>query len=309
MKIQQANKSDYLRIMAVWESAVRVTHDFLKSEDFEFYKKIIPNFFSHVDLYVLRSGDNIFAFMGIADDNLEMLFVSDVARGKGFGKLLLEYAVENLHVTKVDVNEQNQQAIGFYEKFGFKTVGRSEKDSMGKDYPILHMSLEKQVMNKITIREIKPEEIGKLEDIMYEAIYHPDPANPYPKEVIYYPQVRVYWDNWGESNDDYCLMAVVDDKIAGAVWIRKFAEELKGCGYINEETPELAVALFKEYRNKGLGTQMMKLMIEWMKRKGYGQVSLSITKGNPAIRLYERLGFDIVDENEVDYIMLLKLKD
>lgn len=141
VQIQQANKADYLQIMAVWESAVRATHDFLKREDFVFYKKIIPDFFSHVDLYVLRSGEHIFAFMGIANDNLEMLFVSNEIRGQGYGKLLLEYAVDNLHTTKLDVNEQNQQAIGFYEKFGFKVVGRSEKDSIGKDYPILHMSL------------------------------------------------------------------------------------------------------------------------------------------------------------------------
>ena len=141
MKIQQADKSDYSEIMAVWESAVRATHDFLKPEDFEFYKKNIPVFFSYVDLYVLRSGEHIFAFMGIANDNLEMLFVSNEIRGQGYGKLLLEYAVDNFHITKVDVNEQNQQAIGFYEKFGFKVVGRSAKDSMEKDYPILHMSI------------------------------------------------------------------------------------------------------------------------------------------------------------------------
>ena len=107
-----------------------------------------------------------------------MLFVSSDARGQGYGKLLLEHAIENSDVTKVDVNEQNQQAIGFYEKFGFRVVGRSEKDSMWKDYPLLHMRLEKQVMNKITIREIAPEEVGKLEDIMHEAIYHPEPTSP-----------------------------------------------------------------------------------------------------------------------------------
>lgn len=141
VQIRQANKADYLQIMAVWESAVKATHDFLKPEDFEFYKKIIPDFFSQVDLYVLRSGEHIFAFMGVAKDNLEMLFVTNEIRGQGYGKLLLKYAIDNFHITKVDVNEQNQQAIGFYEKFGFKVVGRSEKDSMGKDYPILHMSL------------------------------------------------------------------------------------------------------------------------------------------------------------------------
>ncbi|MDR0748630.1 MAG: GNAT family N-acetyltransferase [Tannerellaceae bacterium] len=139
--IQQANKDDYDKLMLVWESAVKATHDFLKQEDFGFYKKMIPGFFAHVDLYTLHAEKDIVAFMGIAGDNLEMLFVSDERRGLGYGKRLLEYAINILHVTKVDVNEQNKQAIGFYEKYGFKEVSRSEKDSMGKDYPILHMSL------------------------------------------------------------------------------------------------------------------------------------------------------------------------
>ncbi|WP_277466532.1 GNAT family N-acetyltransferase [Parabacteroides sp. PF5-6] len=143
---------------------------------------------------------------------------------------------------------------------------------------------------------------------MYEAIYHPDPMNPYPKEVIYYPQVRVYWNNWGTEKDDHCLLALMDDKPIGAVWTRTFPGELKGCGYINEHTPEIAIALFKEYRNHGIGTEMMQQMITLMKENGYRQVSLSITKGNPAIRLYERLGFKVIDENEEDYIMLMGLE-
>ncbi|MDR2914602.1 MAG: GNAT family N-acetyltransferase [Tannerella sp.] len=162
-------------------------------------------------------------------------------------------------------------------------------------------------MDRIIIRKILPEEYNLMEDIMYEAIYHPDPKNPYPKNVIYLPQVRVYWDNWGKGKNDHCLMAVVDDKIAGAVWIRTFQGEIKGCGYIDAQTPEIAIALFEEYRGKGIGTQMMEQMIVLMKSEGYHQVSLSITKGNPAIRLYERLGFQTIDENDEDYIMLLYL--
>lgn len=159
----------------------------------------------------------------------------------------------------------------------------------------------------IIIRKILPSEYFLMEDIMYEAIYHPDPANPYPKEVIYLPQVSVYWDKWGVEKDDYCLLAIVDNKIAGAVWIRTFFGEIKGCGYIDEQTPEIAVALFKEYRNQGIGTQLMQQMIEYMQAKSFMQVSLSITKGNPAIRLYKRLGFEVVGENKEDYIMLLRL--
>ncbi len=152
-----------------------------------------------------------------------------------------------------------------------------------------------------------PEEYSLMEDIMYEAIHHPDPLTPYPKTVIYLPQVRVYWDEWGTGKNDHCLVAEVANKIAGAVWIRTFHDEIKGCGFIDEKTPEIAIALFKEYRNKGIGTRLMKQMIDFLKSKGFDQVSLSITKGNRAIDLYKRLGFSIIDENNEDYIMTLLL--
>lgn len=160
---------------------------------------------------------------------------------------------------------------------------------------------------EIIIREILPSEVYILEDIMYETIYHPDKNNPYPKSVIYLPQVRIYWDNWGKAKDDSCLVSISNNKIIGAVWIRTFSGEIKGFGYIDKQTPEIAVALFDEYRNKGIGTQLMKRMIELANRKGFTQISLSITKGNPAINLYLRLDFEVIDENEEDYIMLLKL--
>lgn len=92
--------------------------------------------------------------------------------------------------------------------------------------------------NKVLIRTIRSAEHTLIENFVYEAIYHPDPTNPYPKEVIYYPQVRVYWTNWGTGKDDHCLLALIDDKPIGAVWIRTFQGELKGCGYIDEHTPK-----------------------------------------------------------------------
>lgn len=141
LEIKRADFEDYDDIIAVWESSVKATHDFLKPEDFDFYKKGAPVFLSKVDLYALYIEGRISAFMGILGDNLEMLFVEGKSRGKGYGKYLLETAIAKNAIRRVDVNEQNQQAIGFYEKFGFKVVSRSEKDSSGKDYPILHLSL------------------------------------------------------------------------------------------------------------------------------------------------------------------------
>lgn len=84
---------------------------------------------------------SILGFVGIYDSKVEMLFILNEARGQGVGKVLLQYAIEQLGATKVDVNEQNPQAVGFYEYMGFRVVSRSPLDDMGKPFPILHMTL------------------------------------------------------------------------------------------------------------------------------------------------------------------------
>jgi 2-polyprenyl-3-methyl-5-hydroxy-6-metoxy-1,4-benzoquinol methylase len=158
----------------------------LKTEDFEFYKKIIPNYFPNVDLYVIRSGKTINAFMGVSGDNLELLFVLAESRGKGYGKSLLIYALNNLNVEKVDVNEWNALAVGFYEKFGFKVVNRSEKDSMGKDYPILKMEIIRY--RKITYENKKYPKMNtdyKVDDLIYDANIY-DGLNTFLSDLQFY---------------------------------------------------------------------------------------------------------------------------
>lgn len=139
--IRKIEPKDYQDLIAIWESAVLNTHDFLKKEDFDFYKEQIPLYFEHVDLFGFEENGKLVGFMGIAEENLEMLFIHNDVRGKGIGKKLLEYGIANCKVTKVDVNEQNSQAVGFYEYMGFQVFNRSALDGQGKEYPILHMSL------------------------------------------------------------------------------------------------------------------------------------------------------------------------
>ncbi len=137
-----AATKDYPRIMEIWESAVKATHDFLSEEDFHYFKEIIPrDYLPNLEVYLLTENGEAKGFASVAEENLEMLFIHNDARGKGLGKELYQFMKENTGLTKVDVNEQNPQAIGFYEKMGFKQTGRSEKDGSGKDYPIIHMSL------------------------------------------------------------------------------------------------------------------------------------------------------------------------
>lgn len=139
--IRKIKETDYPRLIEIWESVVLNTHDFLKEEDFLYYKKQLPVYFQYVTLVGFEQEGILAGFMGIAEENLEMLFVDNEYRGTGIGKKLIAYATANLHVTKVDVNEQNTQAVGFYKYMGFNIVRRSELDGEGKEYPILHMQL------------------------------------------------------------------------------------------------------------------------------------------------------------------------
>lgn len=139
--IRKIEAADYPRLAEIWESAVLHTHGFLKEEDFLYYKEHLPSYFPHVTLLGFEQGGSLTGFIGIAGGTIEMLFVDNAHRGKGIGKLLIRHAIDKAGATKVDVNEQNAQAVGFYEHIGFHVASRSELDGDGKPYPILHMQL------------------------------------------------------------------------------------------------------------------------------------------------------------------------
>ncbi|TDQ77347.1 GNAT family N-acetyltransferase [Sphingobacterium yanglingense] len=139
--IRKIEKADYPRMIEIWTSAVEHTHDFLKREDFEYYQEQLPSYFEQVNLWGYVQEGLLVGFIGVAEESLEMLFIHNDYRGKGIGKILTRYGMDNLKVSKVDVNEQNVQAVGFYTHLGFGATGRSEYDGQGKAYPILHMSL------------------------------------------------------------------------------------------------------------------------------------------------------------------------
>ena len=137
--IREVKKTDYPILVDIWESAVLSTHDFLKKEDFLYYREHLPTYFQYVTLYGYEQDGRLVGFIGVAENNIEMLFVHNDYRYKGVGKRLVMYVIEKLQVCKVDVNEQNIQAIGFYRHMGFSVITRSDLDAEGKAYPILHM--------------------------------------------------------------------------------------------------------------------------------------------------------------------------
>lgn len=149
------------------------------------------------------------------------------------------------------------------------------------------------------IRPIKNEEIGIMEDFLYEAIFQKDKKHPLPRNIVNEPALKKYIQDFGKETD-VCLVAEYDNKIIGAVWTRI----MNGYGNVDENTPEFAISLYKEYRGKGIGTKLMIHMLKLLKDHGYHKASLAVQKDNYAWRMYQKIGFKIVEENEEEYIMI-----
>lgn len=139
----QPSVNDEKILIQIWEESVRATHHFVTEEDIQFYRTLIlKEYFKALSLFCSKDSEQkITGFMGICGNKPEMLFIAPGERGKGIGKQLLVYAIDSLKVNQVDVNEQNEQAVGFYQHMGFSVAKRFDVDGMGKPYPILSMEL------------------------------------------------------------------------------------------------------------------------------------------------------------------------
>ncbi len=152
------------------------------------------------------------------------------------------------------------------------------------------------------IRKIRENEYPILSDFLYEAIFIPEGMEKPPKSIIERPELQVYIEDFGKE-DDWCLVAEIKEKIIGAVWVRIMDDY----GHIDDETPSFAISLYEEYRNLGIGTALMEAMLQFLREKGYKQTSLSVQKVNYAVCMYQKAGFEIIDENEEEYIMVCRL--
>ena len=150
-----------------------------------------------------------------------------------------------------------------------------------------------------TVRPLRKSEYPLLEDFLYEAIFIPEGADPPPREIVRLPELQVYVENFGSRKSDIALCAEVSGRAVGAVWGRI----MNDYGHIDDETPSLAIALYKEYRGCGIGTALMRAIIAEYRRIGYKRLSLAVQKANYAVKLYEKAGFSVVSENDEEYIM------
>ena len=160
-----------------------------------------------------------------------------------------------------------------------------------------------EVHDDVLIRKLSVGEIGLLKDFLYEAIFIPEGVEPPPRDLVERPELRIYYEYFGRSEADLCLVAEADGHVVGAVWTRIMSDY----GHVDDETPSFAISLIPEYRGKGIGTWLMIDMLSLLKAQGFKRASLAVQKANYAVRMYKNVGFEIVDENDEEYIMLCKL--
>lgn len=143
-----------------------------------------------------------------------------------------------------------------------------------------------------------------MNQFLYEAIFIPEGVAAPPQSIIENEELQVYVRNFGHEPDDRCLVAECDGRIVGAVWTRIMHDY----GHISDDTPSLAISLYKEYRNKGIGTKLLEKMIALLQNDGYSQVSLSVQKANYAVGMYQKAGFKVLQETDEELIMVCKLR-
>lgn len=157
------------------------------------------------------------------------------------------------------------------------------------------------------IRQMTTEEYPLLEIFLYEAIFQRSHEPKLPPSVINQPDLAVFIADFGRLHD-YCLVAECNGELVGAVWIRILAGDTKGFGHVDDQTPEFALSVLPDHRGKGIGTALMKAMLDYVHDKAYPKVSLAVQKDNYAHRLYSKLGFVSCAETEEEYIMVYHTK-
>ncbi len=160
-------------------------------------------------------------------------------------------------------------------------------------------------MRENVIREIRPVEIPLLNDFLYEAIFIPEGVPAPSSSAIGQEDLQVYVRDFGKKANDRCLVAEVGGKVVGAVWTRV----MNDYGHIADGIPSLAISLYKDYRNQGIGTELLREMLQLLRRDGYQQVSLSVQKANYAFRMYQKAGFEVLKETEEEYLMVCTIKN
>lgn len=156
-----------------------------------------------------------------------------------------------------------------------------------------------QVETNISIRPLSGGDILLMETFLYEAIFVPEGITKPPREIVLQPDLAIYVREFGKCIDDHGVVAEINSEIVGMAWTRIMADY----GHIDDATPSLAIAVLPEYRGRGIGTALLEQLLEQLRAAGYVAVSLSVQQENPALHLYERLGFEPVRVADGEVVM------
>ena len=261
--------------------------------------------YAHVD-YLKSIDASVCEMMGPKDVKISFL----ITQKRGYGIVLLKHVMkvfsergfENVYIwTDSSCNWQ------FYPNHGFELVHEERSDlysTQEEDFKIMvFRKCLDQTRDKSVIRRIRSEEIPLLNDFLYEAIFIPKGVPAPPRSIVENEDLQVYVRGFGKKADDRCLVAEVDGKVVGAVWTRV----MNDYGHIADGIPSLAISLSKDYRHQGIGTELLREMLQLLRRDGYRQVSLSVQKANYAFSMYQKAGFEVLKETEEEYLMVCEL--
>lgn len=154
-----------------------------------------------------------------------------------------------------------------------------------------------------SIREIRAEEYPLLNDFLYGAIFVPEGQTPPPRSILEKPELQVYVEGFGTGHADGGLVAESGGTVIGAVWVR----DMHDYGHVEDGVPSFAISVLPKWQGRGVGTALMRAMLGELRARGFEKASLAVQKANYALKMYRSVGFETVDENEEEYIMMCRL--
>lgn len=271
MKLIPYKEEHREQMIFLWERSVRATHHFVNSDEVDRLKELVKQIdFNSFLVYCLVSENKVIGFLGVENSVIESLFLDPDYIGQKLGTRLMDFAINELKADKVNVNEQNSDAIKFYTKFGFVTYERTEKDDYGNDYPILKMKLEPQIsIHKAHQNEQIPYDLLLLSDDTREAI---------DKNL----------------NNGELFLAEMNNEIVAA-FILKITEK---------ETIEIKnIAVSENQQGNGIGTALLKYIISISTQRGFKDLIVGTCDlCTKEIEFYKKSGFVITGNRKNFFI-------
>lgn len=288
MNIRPSKPPELEALVDIWLRSVRATHTFLTESDVQELLLIVrEQALSNLELWVLCTDDaELIDFMGLSDNSIEALFIAPEHLRCGGGTMLVEHARQIKGILRVDVNEQNPNAIRFYIANGFHVIGRSPLDSDGRPFPLLHMR-EALMQPSYNIVLAQPKHLKTLADIEVSAAsllkgYAPTSVL---KETTPLNEFR-------KAQEEGRLWVALADEIPVGFALVEM---------LDANHPHLQeMDVVPDHGRRGIGTTLLRMILEWTRRSGYEEITLTTFRAVPwNMPFYSQHGFEEVPADEL----------